>query len=86
MSGLYPFEGDNVYSLYENISAGALKLPEGLDSLTEHLLESKFDLLASSIGMLENDPKKRCTVEWLVARCVHRTLMSRDSFLVALPG
>ena len=37
-TSLYPFEGDNIYKLFENIGKGEFKIPETLDNLTADLL------------------------------------------------
>lgn len=55
-TGQYPFEGDNIYRLLENIGKNQWKAPEWFQ---------KFDAnLASLIlGMLQADPKIRLTLE-----------------------
>ncbi|XP_067086582.1 serine/threonine-protein kinase STK11-like [Osmerus mordax] len=52
-SSLYPFEGDNIYQLYENICRGSYSLPEPCDPLLAELLT----------GMLECDPVKRFSIQ-----------------------
>lgn len=56
-TGLYPFEGDNIYRLLENIGKGVWSVPEGLDpSLTDLLLNMlRFDANARySIQKIRN--------------------------------
>ncbi|KAG1710481.1 Serine/threonine-protein kinase stk11 [Nymphon striatum] len=41
-TGKYPFEGDNIFKLFENIGKGEYKIPEEVDSLLRNLLEGLF--------------------------------------------
>lgn len=52
-TGLYPFEGDNIYRLLENIGKGVWSVPEGLDPLLTDLL----------LNMLRFDPNERFTIQ-----------------------
>ncbi|KAK6188542.1 hypothetical protein SNE40_004699 [Patella caerulea] len=52
-TGTYPFEGDNIYKLFECIGKGEYKIPDSVDQLLASLIK----------GMLEFDPKKRFTIE-----------------------
>jgi serine/threonine-protein kinase 11 len=52
-TGLYPFEGDNIYRLLENIGKGVWSVPEGLDPLLTDLL----------LNMLRFDPNERYSIE-----------------------
>ncbi|CAH1789539.1 unnamed protein product [Owenia fusiformis] len=52
-TGKYPFEGDNIFRLYENIGKGKYSIPEGV---SKHL----DDLLT---GMLQYEPSKRFTIQ-----------------------
>jgi serine/threonine-protein kinase 11 len=52
-TGLYPFEGDNIYRLLENIGKGVWTVPEGLDPLLTDLL----------LNMLRFDPNERFTIQ-----------------------
>lgn len=52
VSGKYPFEGENVYTLFENIGKGEYEMPSGLDDLLEDLLR----------GMLMKNPLERLSV------------------------
>ncbi|GAB1608849.1 serine/threonine-protein kinase STK11-like [Argonauta hians] len=58
-TGLYPFEGDNIYKLFENIGKGKYVIPDVLcPSLT--------DLIK---GMLEYDPDKRLSIQKIRKHC-----------------
>ncbi|CRK90444.1 CLUMA_CG004145, isoform A [Clunio marinus] len=52
-TGLYPFEGDNIYRLLENISKGVWSIPDGLDPLLADLL----------LNMLKFDANERYTIQ-----------------------
>ncbi|CAI9568396.1 unnamed protein product [Staurois parvus] len=52
-TGLYPFEGDNIYKLFENIGKGDYSIPEECGPLLSDLLG----------GMLEYDPTKRFSIQ-----------------------
>lgn len=52
-TGKYPFEGDNIYKLYENIGKGVFVVPNELDSLLQNLLR----------GMLQKSPQERFTLQ-----------------------
>ena len=52
VTGYYPFEGENVYILFENISKAVLEIPNHLDELLQSLLK----------GLLERDVNKRLTI------------------------
>ncbi|XP_047101972.1 serine/threonine-protein kinase stk11-like isoform X2 [Schistocerca piceifrons] len=52
-TGQYPFEGDNIYRLFENIGNGKFSIPNELDNLLTDLLR----------GMLEKDPEKRLSLQ-----------------------
>lgn len=51
-SGKYPFEGENMFRLFENICEKPLVLPEELDPVLRSLLE----------GMLVKDPYQRMSL------------------------
>ncbi|KAM7362119.1 lkb1/serine/threonine kinase 11 isoform 1-T1 [Cochliomyia hominivorax] len=55
-TGQYPFEGDNIYRLLENIGRGQWEAPDWL-----YKLDSNLALLI--LGMLQSDPNKRYTIE-----------------------
>jgi serine/threonine-protein kinase 11 len=52
-TGLYPFEGDNIYKLFENIGRGEYTIPQGVDTLLEDLIR----------GLLQQEPSKRFTIQ-----------------------
>ncbi|CAL8345555.1 unnamed protein product [Merluccius merluccius] len=52
-TSLYPFEGDNIYKLFENIGKGGYSVPEECGPLLSDLLN----------GMLEYDPVKRFSIQ-----------------------
>ncbi|XP_073727954.1 serine/threonine-protein kinase STK11 [Misgurnus anguillicaudatus] len=52
-TSLYPFEGDNIYKLFENIGKGDYTIPEECGPLLSDLLR----------GMLEYDPVKRFSIQ-----------------------
>lgn len=51
-TGKYPFEGENIYKLFEKISAGHFEMPENLDPTLQNLLR----------GMLTKDPELRFSI------------------------
>ncbi|KAH0944478.1 hypothetical protein HN011_008418 [Eciton burchellii] len=52
-TGLYPFEGDNIYKLYENIGRGEYTIPTEVEEPLKSLIE----------GMLQKDADKRFTLQ-----------------------
>ena len=40
-TGLYPFEGENIYKLFENIGKGKYTIPESVDSILASLIEGE---------------------------------------------
>nr|XP_029501934.1 serine/threonine-protein kinase STK11-like isoform X2 [Oncorhynchus nerka] len=52
-TSLYPFEGDNIYKLFENIGKGDYSVPEECGPALSGLLQ----------GMLEYDPVKRFSIQ-----------------------
>ncbi|CAG0888739.1 unnamed protein product [Darwinula stevensoni] len=52
ITGIYPFEGDNIYRLYENIVSREMLMPTDLEPSLQNLLQ----------GMLEKEPSKRFTL------------------------
>ncbi|CAL8312358.1 unnamed protein product [Gadus morhua 'NCC'] len=52
-TSLYPFEGDNIYKLFENIGKGDYSVPEECGPLLSDLLN----------GMLEYEPVKRFSIQ-----------------------
>ena len=41
-TSLYPFEGDNIYKLFENIGKGEFTIPDSVDSLMAGLLNGNI--------------------------------------------
>ncbi|XP_041698540.1 serine/threonine-protein kinase STK11 isoform X2 [Coregonus clupeaformis] len=54
-TSLYPFEGDNIYKLFENIGKGDYSVPEECGPSLSDLLQ----------GMLEYDPVKRFSIQYI---------------------
>lgn len=52
-TGMYPFEGDNIYKLFENIGKGHYVIPDGVDGLLEDLLRN----------LLAFDPEARLDIK-----------------------
>lgn len=52
-TGLYPFEGDNIYKLFENIVNSDFEIPEEIENPLRSLL----------LGMLEKEPDKRFSIQ-----------------------
>ena len=40
-TGVYPFEGDNIFKLFENIGKGQYQIPDGLEDNLKDLLTGK---------------------------------------------
>lgn len=53
MTGQYPFEGDNIYRLFENISRGEFTIPSEIEDPLRDLL----------FGMLKKDPVERFSLQ-----------------------
>lgn len=56
-TGKYPFEGENIYRLFEKISKGIFTMPDDLDPALQNLL----------LGMLAKDPDKRFSLSQVKA-------------------
>ena len=41
LTGKYPFEGENIYRLFENIANGELVIPDGVEENLANLLKGK---------------------------------------------
>ncbi len=52
-TGKYPFEGETVFLLFENIARGEFTIPENVDPLLAALIK----------GMLEIDPDRRVSIQ-----------------------
>ncbi|KAF3428367.1 hypothetical protein E2986_05095 [Frieseomelitta varia] len=63
-TGQYPFQGDNIYKLYENIGKGEYSIPEEVEEPLKSLIQ----------GMLQKDADKRFTLQqvkkhpWTICR------------------
>ncbi|XP_076662729.1 lkb1/serine/threonine kinase 11 isoform X1 [Andrena cerasifolii] len=64
ITGQYPFQGDNIYKLYENIGKGEYTIPEEVEEPLKSLIQ----------GMLQKDADKRFTLKevkkhpWTICR------------------
>ena len=41
-TGKYPFEGDNIYKLFENIGKGEYTIPDDVEPLLANLIQGEF--------------------------------------------
>ena len=41
-TGKYPYDGDNIYKLFENISKGDYSIPDGVSEMLSDLLKGIF--------------------------------------------
>lgn len=71
-TSLYPFEGDNIYKLFENIGKGHFTIPDNVDSLMADLIQGmlKYDVgeRFTLVQIRQHDwfrKKHPCTVEWV---------------------
>ncbi|XP_043283988.1 serine/threonine-protein kinase STK11 [Venturia canescens] len=74
-TGLYPFEGDNIYRLYENIGRGDYTIPGDVEEMLASLLE----------GMLQKDPEERFTLQEIRRHPWTICWPPRDTEEVAIP-
>ncbi|XP_048416004.1 serine/threonine-protein kinase STK11 isoform X2 [Stegostoma tigrinum] len=74
-TGLYPFEGDNIYKLFENIGKGEYTIPEDCGLLLSDLLQ----------GMLEYDPVKRFSIQQIRQHNWFRKKHPQAENLVPIP-
>jgi serine/threonine-protein kinase 11 len=42
-TGAYPFEGDNIYKLFESIGRGEFSIPDTVDDLLADLLRGRYN-------------------------------------------
>jgi serine/threonine-protein kinase 11 len=56
VTGVYPFEGDTIFKLFESIARCHFEMPAGSDAASDSVLESLIR------GMLTGDPDKRFSV------------------------
>ena len=71
VSGKYPFDGDVIMKLFDNIANMPVKMPEGI-VLSEDLVELLF-------GLLEKDPSKR----WNMERIMSCAWITREHVVVS---
>ncbi|XP_062816083.1 serine/threonine-protein kinase STK11 isoform X2 [Anolis carolinensis] len=74
-TGLYPFEGDNIYKLFENIGKGDYTIPEDCGPPLSDLLR----------GMLEYDPSKRFSIQQIRHHNWFRKKHTQSEALVPIP-
>ncbi|NWZ25720.1 STK11 kinase, partial [Asarcornis scutulata] len=74
-TGLYPFEGDNIYKLFENIGKGDFTIPEDCGPPLSDLLR----------GMLEYDPAKRFSIQQIRQHNWFRKKHAQAETLVPIP-
>ncbi|NXI46435.1 STK11 kinase, partial [Galbula dea] len=74
-TGLYPFEGDNIYKLFENIGKGDYSIPEDCGPPLSDLLR----------GMLEYDPAKRFSIQQIRQHSWFRRKHAQAEALVPIP-
>lgn len=55
-TSLYPFEGDNIYKLFENIGKGDYTIPEECGPLLSDLLQGESLFSPSFCVAVEDDP------------------------------
>jgi serine/threonine-protein kinase 11 len=70
-TGKYPFEGDNIYKLFENIGKGEYTIPEDVDALLSDLITGRFSISPPSqsvaclnlvSGMLQYKAEQRLSI------------------------
>lgn len=74
-TGLYPFEGENIYKLFENIGKGKYTIPDTVDSLLSSLLE----------GMLKMDALERFSIRQIKLHDWFRKKIPRTKDIVDFP-
>ncbi|XP_032826580.2 serine/threonine-protein kinase STK11 isoform X1 [Petromyzon marinus] len=74
-TGVYPFEGDNIYKLFENIGKGEYTVPEECGTLLTELLK----------GLLEYDPVKRFSIQQIRQHHWFRKKPARLEVSVPIP-
>lgn len=65
-TGLYPYEGDNIYKLFDNISKGKYSIPDSVDNVLTNLLEGK--------NLLNNFENKKTTNHVLLILSAYKVL------------
>ncbi|KAL3869434.1 hypothetical protein ACJMK2_042115 [Sinanodonta woodiana] len=74
-TGLYPFEGENIYKLFENIGKGEYTIPDFVDKSLSSLIR----------GMLDYEASKRFSVEQIKQHEWFRRKLPRTSEIVRFP-
>jgi serine/threonine protein kinase len=69
-TGKYPFEGDNIFKLFEKIGEGVFEIPEEVDELLGDLLK----------GMLHKDPYLRFSLPEVQHHGYHRIREIQKSY------
>lgn len=69
-TGKYPFEGENIYKLFENIGKGEFTVPEEVDDLLADLLRGTTRNVDIAIGRLADLmlPNIHATSFWLFSK------------------
>ncbi|XP_036745769.1 serine/threonine-protein kinase STK11 isoform X1 [Manis pentadactyla] len=86
-TGLYPFEGDNIYKLFENIGKGDYTIPGDCGPPLSDLLKARAraDPLVSLPGMLECEPAKRFSIQQIRQHSWFRKKHPPTEELVPIP-
>ncbi|KAK2492954.1 hypothetical protein MC885_018461 [Smutsia gigantea] len=86
-TGLYPFEGDNIYKLFENIGKGDYTIPGDCGPPLSDLLKACAwaDPLVSLSGMLEYEPAKRFSIQQIRQHSWFRKKHPPTEELVPIP-
>ncbi|NXJ00757.1 STK11 kinase, partial [Psophia crepitans] len=87
-TGLYPFEGDNIYKLFENIGKGDYTIPEDCGPPLSDLLRGSqhrgWDFVLKFL-MLEYDPAKRFSIQQIRQHNWFRKKHAQAEALVPIP-
>lgn len=54
-TGVYPFEGDNIFKLFENIGKGQYQIPDGVEDNLKDLLTGKTKVINFGYSLLFED-------------------------------
>lgn len=74
-TGLYPFEGENIYKLFENIGKGKYTIPDSVDTILASLIE----------GMLQTEVTERYSIRKIKQHDWFRKKIPRTSEVVDFP-
>ncbi|XP_019870588.1 serine/threonine-protein kinase STK11 isoform X2 [Aethina tumida] len=75
ITGKYPFEGDNIYRLFENIGKGDFTMPDSVEDPLRSLL----------FGMLDKDPYKRFNLQQIRQHCWFNKKPPKTGQMVPIP-